>query len=323
MGTRYCIGIDIGGTTVKMGLFTVEGRLVEKWEIPTRHEDAGGHILEDVAASLKKKLADEDYSWNDVAGVGLDVPGPVQPDGYVSVCVNLGWMDLYPAQELSKLLGGGINCYVGNDANVAALGEMWQGGGKGHKNLMLVTLGTGVGGGVVVDSKIVTGAHGAGGEFGHIHIREDDPDTCNCGGRGCLEQTASATGIVREAKNVLKASDDPSAMRQFGDALTAKDVCDCAKAGDSLALKAMNTCCRYLGWGLSIICMTTDPEVIVIGGGVSKTGQWLCDLIQSYMNPLTPLLADTQKAKVVLAQLGNDAGIYGSARLVLGSELGN
>ena len=116
MGMRYCIGIDIGGTTVKMGLFTVEGRLVEKWEIPTRHEDAGGHILEDVAASLKKKLADEDYSWNDVAGVGLDVPGPVQPDGYVSVCVNLGWMDLYPAQELSKLLGGGINCYVGNDA---------------------------------------------------------------------------------------------------------------------------------------------------------------------------------------------------------------
>lgn len=320
MAKKYCIGIDIGGTTVKMGIFTVDGRLLEKWEIPTRHEDAGSHILEDVSDSLKKKLTDGEYAWQDVAGVGLDVPGPVQPDGYVSVCVNLGWMDLYPAHELSRLLGGGINCYVGNDANVAALGEMWQGGGKGHKNLMLVTLGTGVGGGVVVDGKIVTGAHGVGGEFGHIHLRQEDTDTCNCGGHGCLEQTASATGIVREAKHVLASNGEPSSMRAFGDALTAKDVCDSAKAGDPLALKVMNTCCYYLGWGLSIVSYITDPEVIVIGGGVSKTGQWLCDMIQSYVNPLTPLLADDQKAKVVLAELGNDAGIYGSARLVLGEE---
>lgn len=318
MANDYCVGVDIGGTTVKMGLFKTDGRLIDKWEIPTRHDDAGGHILEDVAAALEEKFQKEDLTKDDLVGIGLGVPGPVQPDGYVEVCVNLGWLNIYPAKVLSSLLGGGINCFVGNDANVAALGEMWMGGGKGHSSIFFLTLGTGVGGGVVIDGHLITGSHGLGGEIGHLHLREEEKETCNCGGRGCLEQVASATGIVREAKRILAASDKPSSMRAFGDKLDSRNVCDCAKEGDALAVETMNVCMRYMGWALACATQIVDPEVFVIGGGVSKAGPWLCDLIYKYYAELTPLA--TKKADIVLAELGNDAGIYGAARLVLSSS---
>ncbi len=311
---KKCIGIDIGGTTVKIGIFETDGTLLEKWEVPTRKEEQGKYILPDVAASILEKLSQMGISKADVAGAGMGVPGPVLPNGYVEVCVNLGWRDMNPQEELSRLLGG-ISVSSGNDANVAALGEMWQGGGKGYRDIVMVTLGTGVGGGVIINESIVAGRHGLGGEIGHIHVRDEEKEHCNCGGMGCLEQVASATGIAREARRAMAAKDQPSAMRAFGDQITAKDVLDCAKAGDALALEVMETVGRFLGLALSQIALTVDPEAFVIGGGGSKAGQFLIDKIEKYYKRYTAISQNT--GILTLAKLGNDAGIYGAARLML------
>lgn len=311
---KKCIGIDIGGTTVKLGLFTTGGELLDKWEVPTRKEDGGKYILADVAASIKSVLQEKNIAFEDVAGAGMGVPGPVMPDGYVEVCVNLGWRDMNPQQELSQLLSG-LPVKSGNDANVAALGEMWQGGGKGYTDIVMVTLGTGVGGGVIINEKIVAGKHGLGGEIGHIHVRDEETEHCNCGGVGCVEQVASATGIAREARRKMAASDAPSEMRKYGEEITAKDVLDEAKAGDVMALEVVEIVGRYLGLMLAQVAMTVDPEMFVIGGGVSKAGQFLIDIIDKYYDHFSPI--SQNKGKIGLAKLGNDAGIYGAARLML------
>lgn len=311
---KKCIGIDVGGTSVKMGLFETTGKVLYKWEVPTRKEEDGRYILEDVAASIKALLAEKNIDMEDVVGAGLGVPGPVMPDGYVEVCVNLGWHDKNPQRELSALLDG-LPVKSGNDANVAALGEMWQGGGKGYTDIVMVTLGTGVGGGVIIDEQIIAGKHGLGGEIGHMHIRDEETEHCNCGGVGCVEQVASATGIAREARRAMAASDAPSAMRKYGDGISAKNVLDEAKAGDEMALKVMDVVGHYLGLALAQVSMTVDPEIFVIGGGVSRAGQFLTDLIGKHYDRFTPI--SENKAKIGLAELGNDAGIYGAARLVL------
>ena len=311
---KKCVGVDIGGTTVKLGLFETDGTLLHKWEVTTRKEDGGIHILEDVAASIRQILSDREIALEDVVGAGMGVPGPVMPDGQVEMCVNLGWRDMNPQRELSALLDG-LPVRSGNDANVAALGEMWQGGGKGYTDIVMVTLGTGVGGGVILDEKIIVGKHGLGGEIGHIHIRDEETEHCNCGGVGCVEQIASATGIAREARRKMAASDAPSAMRSFGDEITAKDVLDAAKAGDEMALEVVETVGHYLGLLLSQLALTIDPEMFVIGGGVSRAGQFLTDVIDRHYEHFTPI--SKNKAKIGLAKLGNDAGIYGAARLVL------
>ena len=312
---KTCIGIDIGGTSVKLGLFTESGELLYKWEVPTRTEDGGKFILPDVAASIKAVLEERGIDRNDIAGAGMGVPGPVMPDGYVEVCVNLGWRDLNPQKELSRLLDG-LFVVSGNDANVAALGEMWQGGGKGFTDIVMVTLGTGVGGGVIIGEKIIAGKHGLGGEIGHIHVRDEEWEHCNCGGVGCVEQIASATGIAREARRKMAASSNPSSMRRYGEAITAKDVLDEAKAGDEMALEVVELVGRYLGLMMAQVAMTVDPEMFVIGGGVSRAGQFLLDRIEKYYDHYSPI--SKNKGKVGLAKLGNDAGIYGAARLVLG-----
>ena len=314
MGMK-CIGIDVGGTSVKIGLFETTGELLDKWEVKTRREDGGAFILPDVAASIRKKLEEKGLDLGrDIAGAGMGVPGPVLPDGYVEVCVNLGWRGVNPQEELSKLLDG-IPVKSGNDANVAALGEMWQGGGKGYSDLVMITLGTGVGGGVIIGQKIVAGRHGLGGEIGHIHVRDEETEHCNCGGVGCLEQVSSATGIAREARRKMAATDKDSLLRRAGDKVTAKDVLDAAKAGDELALEVMEVVGHYLGVALASASMIVDPEVFVIGGGVSKAGQFLLDIIEKHYEHFTPI--SENKAKIVLATLGNDAGIYGAARLIL------
>lgn len=308
------IGIDVGGTTVKLGLFTTDGTLVFKWEVPTRKEEAGRYILGDAAVSIRQVLAGRGICLKDVAGAGMGIPGPVMPDGYVEVCVNLGWRDLNPRQELSDLLDG-LPVRIGNDANVAALGEMWQGGGMGFTDIVMVTLGTGVGGGIIIDEKIISGKHGLGGEIGHIHVREEETERCNCGGVGCVEQIASATGITREARRKMAVSEMPSAMRRYGDGITAKDVLDEAKAGDAMAVEVVDTVGRYLGMALAQLAMTVDPQMFIIGGGVSKAGQFLIDVIDKYYQHFTPI--SKNKGIIGLAKLGNDAGIYGAARLML------
>lgn len=313
MGMK-CIGVDVGGTSVKMGLFEVTGELLHKWEVTTRKEEGGAYILQDVGASILEKLKELNIPIDQIQGAGLGIPGPVLPSGYVEVCVNLGWRDRYPERELSEMLHG-LPVKSANDANVAALGEMWQGGGKGYHDIVMVTLGTGVGGGVIIDEKIVAGRHGLAGEIGHIHIRDDETETCNCGGVGCVEQIASATGIASEARRMMASKDMPSSLRRFGKQITAKDVLDEAKAGDPLAMEVMEVVGHYLGLLLSQVAMTIDPEVFVLGGGVSKAGQFLIDTIYHNYETFTPI--SKNKGSIVLATLGNDAGIYGAARLIL------
>ncbi len=309
---KYCFGIDVGGTTVKLGLFQTDGVLLKKWEIKTRTQEKGRYILEDVAASIKEVMVQEGITIDQVAGAGIGVPGPTRADGYVERCVNLGWEHKNPATDLNTLLG--VPVKAGNDANVASLGEMWKGGGEGYQDVVLMTLGTGVGGGVVLGGKMVAGNRGLGGELGHIVINPDETVRCNCGNYGCLEQYASATGVVRVAKKLLAESDQASVMREE-ETLTAKAVFDAAKAGDEMALAAVEVLGRYLGQVVAMAALTVDPDVFVIGGGVSKAGSILTDVVTKYYHKYTTLTE--QKVPIVLAQLGNDAGIYGAARMVL------
>lgn len=308
---KYCFGIDVGGTTVKMGLFTTEGELLDKWEIPTRKEDGGAYILNDVAASVEAKLAEKNIEKEDVAGAGIGVPGPTLDTGYVSICVNLGWKDKNPANELSELLS--IPVKAGNDANVAALGEMWKGGGEGYLDVVLLTLGTGVGGGIIIDGHAVVGAHGSGGEIGHITVRDDETEACGCGRKGCLEQYASATGLVRLAKRYFEKNTKNSILT--GKEITAKEVFDAAKAGDAAALEITEEFGAYLGQALVNLAATVDPAVFVIGGGVSKAGDILLETVRKYF--YDHAFYGNQKTKITLATLGNDAGIYGAAKQVL------
>lgn len=312
---KCCFGVDVGGTTVKIGCFDKEGHLISKWEIPTRKESQGKYILPDVAESLKKRMEMDGIELENVQGIGIGVPGPVLANGTVERCVNLGWGHTDMKGILRQYFPG-VDIEAGNDANVAALGEVWRGAGRGKKNAVMVTLGTGVGGGVVIDGKIVSGVHGMGGEIGHIHIRDEDQDTCNCGGHGCLEQTASATGLVREAKRLLQAAPEKtSSMLEYGEKLEAKDIVACAVQGDELALKAIDTMSFYLGRALASIAMVVDPEVFIIGGGVSRAGKFLNDKIEKYYYEYAPLTGS--KSEIVTALLGNDAGIYGAAKMVL------
>ena len=306
---NYVFGVDIGGTTVKIGLFTIQGEMVEKWEITTRTDEGGKYILSDIAASVEDKLAEKKIEKSDVAGVGMGVPGPVKADGTVIKCVNLGWGIFNVEEELSKLLD--LPVKAGNDANMAALGEMWQGGGKGHKDIVMVTLGTGVGGGVILGGKILTGTKGAAGEIGHMTVEYDEEETCNCGTKGCLEQYASATGIVRLAKKQMV---ETSSLAKISN-LTAKDVFDEAKAGDVYALQIVDRFARYLGVALGNVAQIIDPEAFVIGGGVARAGSIITESIEKYYND--SVMFALRGKQFNLAELGNDAGIYGAVRMVL------
>ena len=309
---KYVFGVDVGGTTVKMGYFDIEGNLIEKWEVPTRTEDKGVNIIPDIAGSILVKLAQNDIDKKEVAGVGIGVPGPVKEDGTVLVAVNLGWDKRNTNEQLEDLLG--IPVKTANDANVAALGEMWRGGGQGYEDVVAVTLGTGVGGGVIIGGKVIAGSNGAGGEIGHIHLEDNESEECGCKGHGCLEQYASATGVVRLAKKKLADSSKPSVLRD--DEVTAKVVWDAVKADDELAKEVANIYGEYLGKGLAAVAAVVNPQVFVIGGGVSKAGRVVIDYLEPYFDKYA--FPGTKNAKFVLAKLGNDAGIYGAAKLVLG-----
>ena len=308
----YCFGIDIGGTTVKCGLFLTTGELCEKWEIKTRTENGGKAILPDVAAAIQSKMGEKGIAKEQVTGVGVGVPGPVVKEREVTVAVNLHWGHTMLADELEALLGG-IPVKVGNDANVAALGEMWKGGGEGTKNLIMATLGTGVGGGIIIDGKIITGSHGAGGEIGHACVEPTETETCNCGNKGCLEQMASATGIVRLAKRILDENTEVTVLKK--DRISAKSVFDAYKAGDKVAARIVDKFAGYLGNALAIFSCVVDPEIIVIGGGVSKAGQPLIDAVEKYFR--RDAFVTCKDTPIVLAKLDNDAGIYGAAKLVV------
>lgn len=309
---NYAFGVDVGGTTVKIGLFDREGCVLDKWEIPTNKENKGVSILPDVARSILAKMEEKSISEEDLAGIGIGVPGAVDDEGTLTGgAVNIGW-DVF---NIPKALNAYINVPVkaANDANVAAFGEMWQGGGKGYDNMVAVTLGTGVGGGIIVNGSILTGAAGAGGEIGHIHIEDNETEECGCRNRGCLEQYASATGIVRLAKRRLAKDDKASVLREGS--LSAKSVFDAVKAGDEVAIEIAEQFGEYLGKGLAAVAAVVNPEVFVIGGGVSKAGEILLTFVEPNFQKY--VFRPCRGAKFALATLGNDAGIYGAAGLIL------
>ncbi len=308
---EFVFGVDVGGTTIKMGLFSAQGDVLDKWEIPTRTENSGQSILPDIAAAVSAKMAEKNISKEDVSGLGIGVPGPVDGKGVVHKCANLGWGEFNVNDTLSELTG--LRVKAGNDANVAALGEMWKGGGRGYSSLVMVTLGTGVGGGVILDGEILTGSTGAGGEIGHIHVQDDETESCGCGNHGCLEQYASATGVVRLANRELKDNTDETVLR--AGECSAKDVWDAVKSGDKVALRVAEKFGKYLGQGLAAIAAVVNPEAFVIGGGVSKAGDILLTYIEKYYMPV--VFHTGRDVKFVMATLGNDAGIYGAAKLVV------
>ena len=308
---KYVFGVDVGGTTVKMGLFNVDGEVLDKWEIKTHTENGGEAILPDIAASALAKLEEKNIVKDEVAGIGIGIPGPINDEGVVPHTANLGWGYKEVTRELEELTG--LPCKGGNDANVAALGEAWKGGAAGYSNVVMVTLGTGVGGGIIIGGKIITGSNGAGGEIGHLHVDDNIPGHCGCGNQGCLEQVASATGITNLANQALAASDKPSMLRE-GE-VSAKTVFDAVKADDELAKEIAERFGKYLGTALANITAIVDPQAIVIGGGVSKAGPILLDYVREpYKKYAFHACKDVD---FVLATLGNDAGIFGAAKLVL------
>ena len=309
---KYGFGVDLGGTTVKIAYFNENGDMLTKWEIPTVTADGGKQILPDIAAAIAGYLEENKIERDTIIGIGIGVPGPVFPDGTVNKCINLGWGVFNIQKELESLTGFPVK--AGNDATVAALGECWKGGGQGCDNMVFATLGTGVGGGIVVGGKVIHGIHGAGGEIGHIVLNRDEEEACNCGKHGCVEQYCSATGIVRIAKKFLAASDAPSSLRSLEN-LTCQDVFDAGKEGDALALEILEQVYAYLGEFLANVCNVTDPEVMVLGGGVSKAGQPLLDGAQRYYKKY--VFHACRETRFALASLGNDAGAYGAFKLVL------
>ncbi len=314
---EFAFGIDLGGTTAKVGLFTTAGELLEKWEVPTDTSDRGEHILTNLATAILGKMAEKGIPAIEVEGVGIGIPGPVVDSSIVPiVCANLGgWGERNVAQEFSAMLGG-LKVLVGNDANVAALGEIWVGSAKGCNSAVMVTLGTGVGGGVIVNGKVIDGAHGAGGEIGHITVNPAETETCGCGKRGCLEQYSSATGVVRCMKKLLTAdTTTPCVLR--GKDFEAKDVFDAARNGDALAAKEVDDMANTLGLALASIANTVDPEMFMVGGGVSRAGDILLAPVAEHYKAYA--FRSCRETPIKQATLGNDAGIYGAVRLIVGA----
>ena len=309
---KYGFGVDVGGTTVKLGLVNENGDLIENRELPSRPENGGAAILPDIASAVaacaeRRALADAD-----LLGIGIGVPGPVAGDGTVNRCVNLNWGVFNLHNALGALTG--LPVKAGNDANCAALGEYWRGGGVGSESALFVTLGTGIGGGVILGGKVLNGAHGVGGEIGHITVSAPDKHPCTCGKRGCIEQYASANGIVRVTRERLAATEEPSCLREIEN-LTCKDVFSAAEGGDRFAAAALEQVFDYLGEALASACCVCDPERIILGGGVSKAGAYLLDGVKRHFEK--HMFHACKGTEFSLAVLGNDAGMYGAFRLLL------
>lgn len=310
---RYAFGIDVGGTTVKMGFFSDRGELLEKWEIPTDTSDHGANIIPDIASAVEEKLAEKQLGKEDVIGVGIGVPGPVDAKGCVRQCVNLGWGTFQLEEAVEKAVG--LPCRAGNDANVATLGEMYKGCAREYRQLVMLTLGTGVGGGIIIDGKILPGSCGAAGEVGHMPMNVHETAVCGCGRKGCLEQYVSANGIARVTALALRETEEETVLRKL-EKITAKDIFDAAKAGDAFALRMVDKLGKTLGMACARIATVIDPEAFVFGGGVSRAGSILTEVIEKYYNEY----AFKTGAKFLLAELGNDAGIYGSVKMILDQE---
>jgi glucokinase len=317
MDEQWLVGVDIGGTTIKMAFINLHGDIIKSWEIETDKRERGRHIPTTISNSIDQKLNELYQTKSRLVGIGIGAPGPVnKEDGSIEVAVNLGWEN-FPLRDILERETS-LPVVVENDANLAAIGEMWKGAGKGAMNLICVTLGTGVGGGIIVNGEIVHGTNGAGGEIGHLTSVPKDGSPCNCGKSGCLETVASATGIVRLAQKELSFTDCNSKLRDYYEehqTITAKLVFDNAAEGDKLAKQVIQQVAYYLGLALANLANGLNPEKIVIGGGVSKAGDRLLrPLREEFFSFTFPRVA--QGVEIVPATLGNNAGVIGGAWMV-------
>lgn len=314
---KYYVGIDIGGTSAKLCLYNIEGdndNVELKWNIPTNKEDGSDIILKKLTDTISDKCAEYGITMSDISGIGIGIPGPVTEDGTVLECANLNF-GIVPVKDIMAELTGISNVVVGNDANVAALGEMWKGGARGFTDVVMVTLGTGVGGGLVIGGRIHVGSKGAAAEIGHITVEPDEPDICGCGCHGCLEQYASATGVVRLAKQGISSHAESELA---GREITAKDIFDAAKNGDAYALEITTRFAKYLGLALSNIAAVADPQVFLIGGGVSAAGSIITDNVKKYYEQYS--MKALKGREIRLARLGNDAGILGCIKMAIDGD---
>jgi len=312
----YRAGIDLGGTNIKAGIVDENQKIAMQTSAPTGAERSAEEVIADMAGLVKQLMEELKIDESALAGIGVGCPGLVDAEaGIVRYSNNISWENVALVQELGKYFSCGIR--ISNDANCAALGEVKAGAAKDVSNAILLTLGTGVGGGIIINGKMVTGTTGAGGEIGHIHIEDNEPDACGCGNHGCLEQYASATGVVRLAERKLAASSQDSVLRAAKEngGISAKAVFDAVKEGDALACEVAEQFGDYLGKGLAAIAGVVNPEVFVLGGGVSKAGEILCEYVSKYY--IKYVFHGSKDAQFKLATLGNDAGIYGAAKLVL------
>ncbi|MFI8685394.1 ROK family glucokinase [Rossellomorea sp. NPDC077527] len=318
MKEKWLVGVDLGGTTTKIAFLSKYGELLHKWEIPTDKSDNGKNIIVNIAKAIDKKLEELDQNKDKLVGIGMGAPGPVDTSkGIIYEAVNLGWENNTPLKDLLEVETG-LHAVIDNDANCAALGEMWKGAGDGAKDLVCVTLGTGVGGGVITNGDIVHGVKGAGGEIGHITVVPEGGFQCNCGKTGCLETVASATGVVRLANEKLDAVSDDSSLRKLRDShgsINAKDIFDAARENDELALAVIDQLAFYLGLSLANLGNGLNPEKIVIGGGVSKAGDILLEPVVKFFKQFSFPTVRTS-TNLSIATLGNDAGVIGAAWLV-------
>ncbi|HFI0357168.1 TPA: ROK family glucokinase [Streptococcus suis] len=317
--SKKIIGIDLGGTSVKLAILTTEGEIQEKWSIKTNILDDGSHIIPDIIDSIKHRFETHGLTKDDFLGVGMGSPGVVDSEaGTVIGAYNLNWKTLQLVKEQFESALG-LPFFIDNDANVAALGEQWVGAGNNNPNVVFMTLGTGVGGGVIAAGNLIRGVKGAGGELGHITVDFDEPFACTCGKKGCLETVASATGIVNLSRRYADQYAGDAKLKQMiddGQDVTAKDVFDLAKEGDDLALIVYRHFSEYLGVACANIAAVLNPAYIVLGGGVSAAGEFLLDGVRKVFaeNSFPQIKESTQ---IVLATRGNDAGVLGAASLVL------
>ncbi|QKS73213.1 ROK family glucokinase [Paenalkalicoccus suaedae] len=315
MSKDVVVGIDVGGTTVKLAFINLNGDIMTKWEIHTNRQEAGRYIVEDLATSVLEKAKEEQIDMSRVLACGVGAPGFIDVDhGVILEAVNLGWKDYEIQKELEALLA--IPVVVDNDANVAAAGEKWKGAGENAENLLAVTLGTGVGGGIIAGGKIIHGVQGMAGEIGHITSIKEHGSLCNCGKRGCLETVASATGIARLGLDSVQEHRIGYLDEIFEEkgAITAKDVLDGAKQGDELAVEVLDEAMEHLGFALANLANSLNPEIIVIGGGVSKAGDFLIESLEKQFKRFAiPRIG--RDTKLHIATLGNDAGVIGAAWL--------
>lgn len=316
MAEKWLVGVDLGGTTTKLAFINYYGEIIHKWEIPTDNSEEGKNITINIAKAIDHKLEELDLNKDKIIGIGMGAPGPVNlATGVVYNTVNLGWKDNYPLKDLLEVETL-LPVIIDNDANCAALGEMWKGAGNGAKDLVCVTLGTGVGGGVIANGDIVQGVSGAAGEIGHITSIPVGGAQCNCGKTGCLETIASATGIVRQALENLESGGEGALSQLYKEHgfITAKDVFDSARNGDETSLLVVNNTAMHLGLALANIANMLNPEKIVLGGGVSRAGDILLKpVISNFIKFAFPRVKES--TVIDIATLGNDAGVIGAAWL--------